>query len=104
MGGPGAVAAMITRAMHPTPVTDPSVTADWVGQVAERVISVLEQHRATWQPWHVWAETQRQLRGNNLSPTTFQPWRGRLSKQPGRGRFASPPSRTGPSFRWSCGV
>ena len=59
---------MVTRALHPTPVAGPVVTADWVGQVAERVISVLEEHRATWQPWHVWAETQRQLRGTNLSP------------------------------------
>jgi len=44
------------------------VTADWVGQVAERVMSVLEEHRATWHPWHVWAEGQRQLRGADLSP------------------------------------
>jgi hypothetical protein len=68
MGEPRAVAAMVTQAMHPTPVTAPVVTADWVEQVAELVISVLEEHRATWQPWHVWAETQRQLRGTNLSP------------------------------------
>ena len=59
---------MVTQALHPTTVAGPVVTADWMGQVAERVISVLEEHRATWQPWHVWAETQRQLRGTNLSP------------------------------------
>jgi hypothetical protein len=68
MGDPGQVAAMITRVLRPTSVPGPLVTADWVGRAAERVISVLEEHRATWQPWHVWAETQRQLRGTHLSP------------------------------------
>ena len=68
MGGPDRVAAMVTRALRPTPVIGPVVTADWVGRVAERVISVLEERRATWQAWHVWSETQRQLRGTNLAP------------------------------------
>src|SRR5215218_8382404 len=38
MGGPDRVAAMVTRALRPTPVIGPVVTADWVGRVAERVI------------------------------------------------------------------
>ena len=67
MGGPSAVAAMVSRALRPMPVAGPVVTGDWIGVVAERVISVLEEHRAIWQPWHVWAETQRQLRDTNLS-------------------------------------
>ena len=69
MGGPGEVAAMITQALQPAREFGSVVTADWIELVAEQVIAVLEQHRATWQPWHVWAETQRQLRGAAMSPT-----------------------------------
>jgi hypothetical protein len=68
MGGTDRVAAMVIQTLRTTSVPGPVVTADWVGQVAERVISMLEEHRATWQPWHLWAETQRQLRGERMSP------------------------------------
>jgi hypothetical protein len=33
------------------------------------VIATLEEHRATWQYWHLWAETQRQVRGAAVNPT-----------------------------------
>src|SRR5215213_4393711 len=36
--------------------------------MADRVLAALEEHRATWQFWHLWAETQRQLRGANINP------------------------------------
>jgi hypothetical protein len=31
-------------------------------------VAALEEHRATWQYWHRWAETQRQLRGCAINP------------------------------------
>ena len=40
--------------------------------------TVLEEHRATWQPWHVWAETERQLRGAGLSPADLPAVAGRV--------------------------
>jgi len=32
------------------------------------VLATVEEHRATWQFWHLWAETQRQLRGAVIHP------------------------------------
>src|SRR5215207_10198518 len=40
----------------------------WRTRTADRVLATLEEHRATWQFWHLWAETQRQLRGAAIHP------------------------------------
>jgi hypothetical protein len=40
----------------------------WRERAADRVVAALEEHRATWQYWHLWAETQRQPRGAAIDP------------------------------------
>ena len=48
----------------------------WVAQTADRIVSVMEESRPTWQIWHVRAEAERQIR-------TDQPPR-RAGEHPGR--------------------
>ena len=48
-----------------------SIDADWVAAAADRVLAAMEEHRSTWQIWHVRAEAQRQVRAANL--TTDKP-------------------------------
>jgi len=57
------------QALDPANSGVPTVTAAWLSQSADRVIATLEEHRATWQYWHLWAETQRQVRGAAVNPT-----------------------------------
>ncbi len=49
------------NAMKPT-----SVDSDWVSSTADRILTVVEEHRATWQIWHVRAEAQRQVRAADI--------------------------------------
>ncbi len=62
LGGRGAVKAMIRWAMTPRPVARQTVDAAWVSETADRVLAAVEEHRSTWQMWHVRAEAQRQVR------------------------------------------
>jgi conjugative relaxase-like TrwC/TraI family protein len=62
LGGPEAVQAMITHALHPSSDLSPAVDAEWVTATAEKVLAAVEEHRSTWQSWHVRAEAQRHLR------------------------------------------
>ena len=68
LGGGHEIEAMLRRTLDPPATAAPTVTADWLAQAADRVIATLEEHRATWQFWHLWAETQRQLRGAGIDP------------------------------------
>jgi conjugative relaxase-like TrwC/TraI family protein len=68
LGGRHEIEAMLRRTLNPAATAAPTVTADWLAQAADRVIAALEEHRATWQFWHLWAETQRQLRGAGIDP------------------------------------
>jgi conjugative relaxase-like TrwC/TraI family protein len=61
--GATGVARMIRAATAPTPTRRPQVSSQWLVEAAERVITELEAHRATWQTWHIHAEAQRQIRG-----------------------------------------
>ena len=95
---------MLHQALNPPAVAVPAVTADWRAQTADRVIAVLEEHRATWQYWHLWAETQRQLRGAAIHPADTA---GRRRGRGGRGdrpvRPAHPRRRPGRAAGSSCG-
>ena len=62
LGGPDAVQAMITDALHPSAARSPAVDAEWVAATAEKVLAAVEKRRSTWQSWHVRAEAQRQVR------------------------------------------
>ena len=39
-----------------------TVDAAWVSETADRVLAAVEEHRSTWQMWHVRAEAQRHVR------------------------------------------
>ena len=49
----------------------PIIDADWIAAAADRILTAMEEHRSTWQVWHVQAEAQRQIRAANL--TTDRP-------------------------------
>jgi hypothetical protein len=61
-------AAMVrlATALHPNPIAGTPVNAEWVQDAAGRVLAVMEEHRSTWQIWHVRAEAQRQVRAVEL--------------------------------------
>ena len=67
LGGPQAVHAMVHAALHPSDKTSPMIDADWVAAAADRMLTAMEEHRSTWQIWHVRAEAQRQIRAANLT-------------------------------------
>jgi conjugative relaxase-like TrwC/TraI family protein len=62
LGGPEAVQAVINNALNPVSIKSPAVDAEWVAATAEKVLAAVEEHRSTWQSWHVRAEAQRHLR------------------------------------------
>jgi hypothetical protein len=62
LGGPDAVQAMITHALHSASAPGAAVDANWLTTFAERVLAAVEERRSTWQSWHVRAEAQRQVR------------------------------------------
>ena len=66
LGGPDAVQAMITNALNPVSAPSPAVDAEWVAVTAEKVLAAVEEHRSTWQSWHVRAEAHRHLRAVQL--------------------------------------
>jgi len=67
LGGPDAVEAMINNALNPTSAPSPAMDAEWVAATAEKVLATVEEHRATWQSWHVRAEAQRHIRAAPVS-------------------------------------
>jgi conjugative relaxase-like TrwC/TraI family protein len=67
LGGPQAVRAMVHAALHPSNKTSPTIDGAWVAAAADRVLTTLEEHRSTWQTWHVRAEAQRQVRAANIT-------------------------------------
>ncbi len=62
LGGADAITEMVDRALTTRSARELLVTDVWVDATARRIISELEQRRATWQTWHVRAETERQIR------------------------------------------
>jgi conjugative relaxase-like TrwC/TraI family protein len=62
LGGSDAVQAMISKTLNPISMTSPRVDAEWVTATAEKVLEAVEEHRSTWQSWHVRAEAPRHLR------------------------------------------
>jgi hypothetical protein len=68
LGGPDHVDAVLHQALNPPAPDTPTVTPAWRAQAADRVVATLEEHGATWQYWHLWAEAQRQMRGITIDP------------------------------------
>ena len=77
---------MLDQVLNPAVTPMPAATSVWRARTADRVLATLEEHRATWQFWHLWAETQRQLRGADIHPadlrTSPHPWSRRRSPGP----------------------
>ena len=72
LGGPERIDAMIDQVLNPAVTPMPAATPVWRARTADRVLAALEEHRATWQFWHLWAETQRQLRGADIHPADLR--------------------------------
>src|SRR5215217_9339776 len=67
LGGPDAVQSMVEQALTPAPSTAHQTDTAWLDTAADRVLSAMEEHRSTWQVWHVRAEAQRHIRAANVS-------------------------------------
>jgi hypothetical protein len=67
LGGPSAVQSMINKTLSPISVPSPAADAEWVTATAGKVLAAVEEHRSTWQSWHVRAEAHRQIRGARVS-------------------------------------
>jgi conjugative relaxase-like TrwC/TraI family protein len=67
LGGPDAVRGMITNALHSASAPSPDVDAEWVAVTAAQVLAAVEEHRSTWQSWHVRAEAQRHVRAAEIA-------------------------------------
>jgi conjugative relaxase-like TrwC/TraI family protein len=66
LGGRNAVASMVATTLAPAAEGTRIADARWVAQTADRVLTVMEESRSTWQTWHVRAEAQRQVRTVDL--------------------------------------
>jgi conjugative relaxase-like TrwC/TraI family protein len=62
LGGPDAVQAMISDALHPSSAPSAVLDSEWMTATAEKVLAAVEERRSTWQSWHVRAEAQRHVR------------------------------------------
>jgi conjugative relaxase-like TrwC/TraI family protein len=62
LGGTHAIQTMITHALHPSSAPRRAVDAEWLTATAVKVLAGVEEHRSTWQSWHVRAEAQRHVR------------------------------------------
>jgi conjugative relaxase-like TrwC/TraI family protein len=67
LGGPDAVQTMITHAIHPDVAPSPAVNVEWLTMTAEKVLAAVEEHRSTWQSWHVRAEAHRHIRAAEIA-------------------------------------
>ena len=52
--------------LSPRPAAGVTVDAAWVSETADRVLAAVEEHRSTWQMWHVRAEAQRHVRTTDI--------------------------------------
>jgi uncharacterized protein YecT (DUF1311 family) len=62
LGSPEAVASMVRTVLAAPAETAPISDSQWVADTADRILTVIEASRSTWQIWHVRAEAQRQVR------------------------------------------
>jgi conjugative relaxase-like TrwC/TraI family protein len=67
LGGSQGVDAMVHGALHRSNKISTMIDADWIAAAADQILRAMEEHRSTWQIWHVQAEAQRQIRAANLT-------------------------------------
>ena len=66
LGGDRRLLGMLHAVLHPAKVAAPKLTAPWVAAAAQQIVATVEEHRSTWQSWHLRAEALRQVRGLEL--------------------------------------
>jgi DNA primase catalytic core len=69
LGGPDAVQNVIRETVNPPVSTAWELDAGWLDSAADQVLSAMEEHRSSWQIWHVRAEAQRYIRAADI-PTS----------------------------------
>jgi conjugative relaxase-like TrwC/TraI family protein len=62
LGSAEAVASMVRTALAPPAKTARIADSHWIGDTADRILTVIEGSRSTWQMWHVRAEAERHVR------------------------------------------
>ncbi len=68
LGGPDRITRMLGRVLGARGSPHPGVTEAWVRSAAVRVLDTVSAARATWQVWHVRAESERVVRAAGLTP------------------------------------
>ncbi|MGX5653380.1 MobF family relaxase [Geodermatophilus nigrescens] len=68
LGSPAALTGMLGRLLGRPPRRRRAVTEAWVAAAAARVLDTVSGQRASWQYWHVRAETERVVRAADLAP------------------------------------
>lgn len=66
LGSEQQLRAMLHAILEPPRVAGPAVTAAWMSATARQIVATVEEHRSTWQTWHLRAEALRQVRGTDL--------------------------------------
>jgi hypothetical protein len=62
LGSSEAVASMVRTVLASPAETATIADSHWIAHTADRILTVMEASRSTWQMWHVRAEAQRQVR------------------------------------------
>jgi conjugative relaxase-like TrwC/TraI family protein len=62
LGSAEAVASVVRTVLAPRAETAAIADSPWIADTADRILTVMEASRSTWQAWHVRAEAQRQVR------------------------------------------
>jgi hypothetical protein len=62
LGSSEAVASMVGTVLASPAETTTIADSHWIAHTADRILTVMEASRSTWQMWHVRAEAQRQVR------------------------------------------
>jgi AAA domain/TrwC relaxase len=62
LGSAEALASMVRTVLAPPAKAATIADSHWVADTADRILTVMEASRSTWQMWHVRAEAQRRVR------------------------------------------
>ena len=60
------VEEMVRDTLSPRTAARSPADARWFGEAADRIVTAMEDRRATWQYWHVYAEAKRQVRAADV--------------------------------------
>lgn len=66
LGTPQRLTQMIHGALNPKAAAKSLADSAWFAKTTDRIVATMEGGRSTWQFWHVYAESQRQVRAANV--------------------------------------